>query len=144
MQRDHDQIDQTETISLFVHTTESPEALCTAVKKKPNANTANNEDKLPPPPHLHSVEELYTAVKNVKGGTTEEEGPPHIHHTVEDLYTAAMKKTNNDPTDYDTAAAPPIPPHTIEELYTAVQKGSGVKDEEKAPPIPPHTVEDCY
>ena len=141
-----DQVKQTEVAPTSVHTTESPEALYTAVKKKPKDNRTDNEEKVLPPP-LHSVEELYTAVKkNIKGSAIEEgEGAPQIPpHTVEDLYTAVMKKPKNDPSGCDTEAAPPLPPHTIEELYTAVQKGSTMKDEEKAPPIPPHTVEDCY
>ena len=142
-ERDIKQKDQIEVTPTSVHTTESPEALYTAVKKKPKYNTADNEEKVPPPP-LHSVEELYTAVKrNAKGGTTEEGIPQIPPHTVEDLYTAVTKKPKNDPTDYDTEAAPPIPPHTVEELYAAVQKGSTAKNEQEAPPIPPHTVEDC-
>ena len=138
-----DQIKQIEVTPTSVHTTELPEALYTAVKKKQNDNRADKKEKiLPPPPH--SDGELYTAVKrNAEGGTTEE-GPPQIPpHTVEDLYTAITKKPKNDPTDYDTEAAPPIPPHTVEELYAAVQKGSMAKNEQEAPPIPPHTVEDC-
>ena len=138
--KNHDQIKQKEATPTFVHTTESPEALYTVVKKEPkiNDNRAENEDKVPPPPS-HSVEELYTAVKkNVKGGTTEEEGAPQIpRHTVEDLYTAVAKEPKAD------EAVPPIPPHTVEELYTAVQKGCTMEGEEDAPPIPPHTAEDC-
>ena len=143
MQKNHDQEKATPT------TTELPEALYTAVKKKPKDNTTDNEDKVPPPPP-HSVEELYTAVKkNIKGSAIEEEeGAPQLPpHTVEDLYTAVMKEPSNDPSDYDTETAPPIPPHTIEEMYTAVQirpKGSIMEDKEAAPPIPPHTVEDSY
>ena len=140
-----DQIKQTEVTPTSVHTTESPEALYTAVKKKPKDNKVDNEEKVPPPP-LHSVEELYTTVKkNIKGSATEEEeGAPQIPpHTVEDLYTAVMKMPKNDPTNCDSETAPPIPPHTVEELYTIVQKGSTMKDEEEAPPIPPQRVEDC-
>ena len=128
-------------------TTESQEALYTAIKKKPNNNRADNEVKITPP-SPHSVEELYTAVKkNVKGSTMEkEEGAPQIQpHTVKELDIAVMKKPKKDPiTDNDIEAVPPIPPHTIEELYMAVQKGScTAKNEEEAPPIPPHRVEDC-
>ena len=112
-----DQIKQTEVTPTSVRTTESPEVLYTAVKKKPKDNTADNKEKILPPPPPHSVEELYTTVKkNAKGGTTEEEGAPQIPpHTIEELYTAVTKKPKNDPTEYDTEAAPPIPPHTIED-----------------------------
>ena len=139
-----DQIKQRDITPTSVHTTELPEALYTAVKKKPKDNTADNKEKILPPLPPCSVEELYTAV--AKGGTTKEEGAPQIPpHTVEDLYTAITKKPKYDPTDYDTEAAPPIPPHTVEELYTAVQKGSMAKMQEEAPPIPLHNaiVEDC-
>ena len=142
-QKNHDQIQHKEA-TFFVNTTESSEALYTAVKKKPKDKKADNKVKVPSP--SHSVEELYTAVKkNVKGSDTkEEEGAPQLlPHTVEDLYTAVMKKPKNDPTTDNPKAAPPIPPHTIEELYMAIQKGNTRKDEEEAPPIPPHTVEDC-
>ena len=143
VQKTHDQIKHKEITPSFVDTTESSEALYTAVKKKSKDKNPDKEEKKPPP-LPQSVEELYTIIKNVKGSAMEEEeGAPQIPpHTVEDLYTAVMKKPKND-TDCDTEAAPPIPPHTVEELYTAVQKGNAMKDPEDAPPIPPHIVEEC-
>ncbi len=105
---------QREPTPTFMHTTESPEALYSAVMKKPKAD----KEEQVPPPLSHSVEELYTAVKkNVQGSAMEEkEGPPHIPpHTIEDLYTAVMKKPKGDPTDTGTDGAPPIPPHTVDD-----------------------------
>ena len=79
-QKNHDQIKQKGAIPMFVHTTESPEALYIAVKKKPTNTRADKEEKKPSPPP-HSVEELYTAVKkNVKGGATKG-GAQKFHHT---------------------------------------------------------------
>ena len=144
-QKNIDEINWEETTPTSVYTTESPQALYTVVKKKSKATNADNEDKVSSTPP-HSVEELCTAIKDVKGGTTEEEGAPQVPpHTVEDLYTAVIKKPKNDTaTDSDTEAAPPLPPHTVEELYAAVQKGNIAKDEEEAPPIPPQTLEELY
>jgi hypothetical protein len=110
------QIKQRGATPISVHSTESPEALYSAVKKKPKANR-DKEEKVPPPPP-HSIEELYTAVKkNVQGSAMEEEeGPPQIPpHTIEDLYTAVMKKPKGDSTDTGTDGAPPIPPHTVDD-----------------------------
>ena len=143
VQKNHDQKKLQREVTLSSsHTTESPEALYTAVKKKPKAD---KEEKVPPPPP-HSVEELYTAVKkkNVKGSAMKE-GTSHIpQHRVEDLYSAVIEKPkfNNNPATDDVEASPLIPPYTVEELYTAVQKGSATKGEEEVPPIPPYTVED--
>ena len=79
LQKNHDPIGQTEIKmkSLFMHTAESPEALYTAVKKRPNANIANNEDKLPPPP-LHSVEEQS---RMSKVAPQKKKAPHKFHHT---------------------------------------------------------------
>ena len=79
--------------SLTTHNTEGVEELYTAVNKKTQPTTANNEVESPPIPP----------------------------HTVEQLYTAVMKKPKARETD-DEVKAPPVPPHTVEELYTAVQK----------------------
>ena len=147
--KQEDQIKQGDTTPTTSHTAESPEALYTAVKKKPKDNATENEETISStPPHM--VEELYTAVKIKHKGNAmgdKERAPPILLNTVEDLYTAVMKKPKDDPTDSDTEAAPPLPPHTVEELYTAVQKkpkGTAMEDEEVAPPIPPHTMEDYY
>ena len=108
-------IKQREATPTSVHTTESLEALYSAVKKKPKGDR-DKEEKVPPPPH--SVEELYTAVKkNAKGSAMEEEeGAPQIPpHTIEDLYTAVMKKPKGDSIDTGTDGAPPIPPHTVDD-----------------------------
>jgi hypothetical protein len=97
------QVKQREATSASVHSTESPEALYSAIKKKPRADRDKEEEVASPPPH--SVEELYTAVKkNVQGSAMEEEeGPPQIPpHTIEDLYTAVMKKPKGDSTDTGT------------------------------------------
>ena len=109
---------QKETTLPSLHTTESPEALYSVVKKKPKAD---KEETVPPPPP-HSLEELYTAVKkNVKGSAMkEEEGAPQIPpHTIEELYTAVVKKPKGDSaeseTDGETDGAPPIPPHTVDD-----------------------------
>ena len=110
-------IKQREATPTSVHTTESPEALYSAVKKKSKDNKADKEDKVPPPPP-HSVEELYTAVKkDVKHSVMEEEerAPQIPPHTIEDLYTAVMKKPKGDSIDNETDRAPPIPPHTVED-----------------------------
>jgi hypothetical protein len=107
---------QTIVTPTSVHTTEPPEALYSAVKKKPKADR-DKEEKVPPP-SPHSVEELYTAVKkNIRGSAMEEEeGAPQIPpHTIEDLYTAVMKKPKGDSTDTGTDGAPPIPPHTVDD-----------------------------
>ena len=96
-------------------TIDSPQALYTAVKKKPKERPV--EDKKVPTILPYTTEELYTAVKK----------KPHAS------------------TAGDDEEAPQIPPHTIEELYTAVQKkpkASATVDEEEAPPIPAHTVEE--
>ena len=96
-----------ETTPTSVHSTESLEALYSAVQKKPKAYR-DKEEKVPPPPP-YSVEELYTAME-------EEEGAPQIPpHTIEDLYTAAMKKPKGDSADSGTDRAPPIPPHTVDD-----------------------------
>jgi hypothetical protein len=116
LDKENIKIKQIKAIPTSVHTTESPEALYSAVKKKPKADR-DKEEKVPPPPP-HSVEELYTAVKkNVQGSAMEEEeGPPQIPpHTIEDLYTAVMKKPKGDSTDTGTDRAPPIPPHKVED-----------------------------
>jgi hypothetical protein len=99
-----------------VHNTESPEALYSAVKKKPKADRDKEEEVPPPPPH--SVKELYTAVKkNVQGSAMEEEeeAPQIPPHTIEDLYTAVMKKPKGDSTDTGTDGTPPIPPHIVDD-----------------------------
>ena len=113
---------------------------------------------------LHTIEELYTAVKKPidyepKG---EEETPPTPPpHTVEELYTAVQKKPKGR-SNADSKEDEASPPHTAEEtqtagekpsqsatedLYTAVTKkpkDSSVDDTQTAPPIPPHTVEELY
>ena len=104
MQKNHDQKKQREVKLFSSHTSESPEALYTAIRKK---QKAGKEEKvsLPPP---RSVEELYTAVKkkNVKGSVMDEEGAPQIPpHRVEDLATK------------DKEEVPAIPPHTLENFY---------------------------
>ena len=107
-------IKQREATPTSLHTTESPEALYSVVKKKPKAD---KEETVPPPPP-HSLEELYTAVKkNVKGSAMEEEeGAPQIPpHTIEELYTAVVKKPKGDSTERETDGAPPIPPHTVDD-----------------------------
>ena len=108
-------IKQREATPTSLHTTESPEALYSVVKKKPKAD---KEETVPPPPP-HSLEELYTAVKkNVKGSTMkEEEGAPQIPpHTIEELYTAVVKKSKGDSaTESETDGAPPVPPHTVDD-----------------------------
>ena len=108
-------IKQREATPTSLHTTESPEALYSVVKKKPKAD---KEETVPPPPP-HSLEELYTAVKkNVKGSAMEEEeGAPQIPpHTIEELYTAVVKKPKGDSaTESETDGAPPIPPHTVDD-----------------------------
>ena len=107
----------------LTQTSESPEELYTAVRKKTKVSTAQNE-KQPPPTPPQGVEELYTAVNKKTSPTTandEVESPPIPPHTVEELYTAVMKKPKAREKD-DEVEAPPVPPHTVEELYTAVQK----------------------
>ena len=111
------------TTQIPLQTSESPEELYTAVRKKTKESTAQNEEK-PPPIPPQRVEQLYTAVnKNTQPTTVndEVESPPIPHYTVEELYTAVMKKPIARETD-DEVEAPPVPPHTVEELYTAVQK----------------------
>ena len=116
---------------------------------------------------IHTVEELYTAVKKKPKGSVpkdDKETPPIPPHTVEELYTAVQKKPKTD-VDANKEEDPPIPPqvdeemcvakekaalilqHTIEDLYTAVvkkPKDSSTDDTEAAPPLPPHTVEELY
>ena len=65
------------------HTVESPEEVYTAVKKKPNGSTAEDEEEAPPLPP-HTLEELYTAVKKKPKGSAaedEEEAPSLPPHT---------------------------------------------------------------
>ena len=107
----------------LTQTSESPEELYTAVRKKTKKSTAQNEEELSPIPP-QGVEQLYTAVNKRTQPTTandEMESPPIPPHTVEQLYTAVMKKPKARETD-DEVETPPVPPHTVEELYTAVQK----------------------
>ena len=107
----------------LTQTSDSPEELYTAVRKKTKESTAHNEEELPPIPPQR-VEQLYTAVNKKTQTTTsndEEKSPPIPPQTVEELYTAVMKKPKARETD-DEVEAPPVPPHTVEELYTAVRK----------------------
>ena len=104
-------------------TSESPEELYTAARKKTKESTAQNEEE-PPPIPPQGLEQLYTAVNKKTQPTIandEVKTPPIPPHTVEQLYTAVMKKPKARETD-DEVEAPPVPPHTVEELYTAVQK----------------------
>ena len=98
-------------------TTDSLQELYTAVKKKPHASTAGDEEEAPQIPP-HTIEELYTAVqKKPKASATvdEEEAPPIPAHTVEELYTAVVKKPKASRAE-DEEEAPPVPPYTMEEL----------------------------
>ena len=105
-----DQIKQGEAILTSLHTVESPEALYTAVKKKPKDNVTET----------HTIEDLYTAVmKKPKDDPTDsdiEVAPPLPPHTVEELYTAVQKKPKGSAME-DEEDAPPIPPHTVEDYY---------------------------
>ena len=104
------QIKQGEAVLTSLHTVESPEALYTAVKKKPKDNVTET----------HTIEDLYTAVmKKPKDDPTDsdiEAAPPLPPHTVEELYTAVQKKPKGSAME-DEEDAPPIPPHTVEDYY---------------------------
>ena len=108
--KQEDQIKQGETVLTSLHTVESPEALYTAVKKKPKDNVTET----------HTIEDLYTAViKKPKDDPTDsdiEAAPPLPPHTVEELYTAVQKKPKGSAME-DEEDAPPIPPHTMEGYY---------------------------
>ena len=98
-------------------TIDSLQELYTAVKKKPHASTAGDDEEAPQIPP-HTIEELYTAVqKKPKANATvdEEEAPPIPAHTVEELYTAVVKKPKVS-TAEDEEEAPPVPPYTMDEL----------------------------
>ena len=133
------------TTQLSSQTIDSPQALYTAVKKKPKDRPA--EDKKVPTILPYTTKELYTAVKKKPQASTtgdDEEAPQIPPHTIEELYTAVQKKPKANAT-VDAEEAPPIPAHTVEELYTAVVKKpkvSRAEDEEEAPPVPPYTVDE--
>ena len=122
-----------------------PQALYTAVKKKPKDRPI--EDKKVPTIPPYTTEELYTDVKKKPHASTagdDEEAPQIPPHTIEELYTAVQKKPK-DRVTVDEEEAPPIPAHTAEELYTAVvkkPKASTAEDEEEAPPVPPYTMDE--
>ena len=126
-------------------TTDPPQALYTAVKKKPKERPV--EDEIAPPIPPYTTEELYTAVKKKPQASTagdDEEAPLIPPHTIEELYTAVQKKPKAN-ARVDEEEAPPIPAHTVEELYTAVvkkPKASRAENEEEAPPVPPYTMEE--
>ena len=105
-----DQIKQGKAVLTSLHTVESPEALYTAVKKKPKDNATET----------NTIEDLYTAVmKKPKDDPTDsdiEAAPPLPPHTVEELYTAVQKKPKGSAME-DEEDAPPIPPHTVEDYY---------------------------
>ena len=133
------------TMQFSSQTTDPPQALYTAVKKKPKERPV--EDEIAPPIPPYTTEELYTAVKKKPQASTagdDEEAPQIPPHTIEELYTAVQKKPKANAT-VDEEEAPPIPAHTVEELYTAVvkkPKASTAEDEEEAPPVPPYTVDE--